>query len=293
MKIFIFGQRLKLEDNSYLRGLLNQFKENKIETKIYSEYIQDWPEDLKEIYSKQTWNSYEQLKKDRPNIILSLGGDGTILHAITFVRDTGISIMGINMGRLGFLASIEKKLIPDAVYQLIHGMYSTEERSLLQLDCNIPIFGEIPVAMNDVTILKRDNSSMITIRAYLNGDLLNSYWADGLIVATPTGSTGYSLSCGGPIIFPESANIVITPVAPHNLNVRPVVIPDDAILSFEVEGRIDSFLCTMDSRVEVINSKHQIAIKKCPYKIKLVQLKPVSFLSTIQSKLYWGLDQRN
>ncbi len=293
MKIFIFGQRLKLEDNSYLRGLLNQFKENKIETKIYSEYIQDWPEDLKEIYSKQTWNSYEQLKKDRPNIILSLGGDGTILHAITFVRDTGIPIMGINMGRLGFLASIEKKLIPDAVYQLIHGMYSTEERSLLQLDCNIPIFGEIPVAMNDVTILKRDNSSMITIRAYLNGDLLNSYWADGLIVATPTGSTGYSLSCGGPIIFPESANIVITPVAPHNLNVRPVVIPDDAILSFEVEGRIDSFLCTMDSRVEVINSKHQIAIKKCPYKIKLVQLKPVSFLSTIQSKLYWGLDQRN
>ncbi len=293
MKLFLFGQKLKQEDFTHLRGLMAQLKEHKIETKIFHEFLKGFPEDLFDKYSSKSWHSYQDLIDDKPNFILSLGGDGTILQAITHVRNSGIPIMGINMGRLGFLASIEKKLIPDAVYQLINGMYNLEERTLLELDSNIPLFGERPIAMNDVTILKRDNSSMITIRAFINGDLLNSYWADGLIVATPTGSTGYSLSCGGPIIFPNSSSIVITPVAPHNLNVRPVVISDDSVLSFEVEGRIDSFLCTMDSRVEVINSNHQIAIKKCNFKIKLVQLKPVGFLNTIQTKLYWGLDQRN
>ena len=293
MKLFIFGQKLKQEDNTYLRGLLSQLKEHKVETKIFEDFLHEFPEDLRSTYVDKTWKNYEDLIQEKPKVVLSLGGDGTMLQTVTLVRDSGIPIMGINMGRLGFLASIEKKLIPDAIYQLINGMYRIEERSLLQMESNIPLFGEIPVAMNDVTILKRDNSSMITIRAYINGDLLNSYWADGLIIATPTGSTGYSLSCGGPIIFPNSSSFVITPVAPHNLNVRPVVISDDSILSFEVEGRIDSFLCTMDSRVEVINSKHQIALRKCNYKIKLVQLKPVGFLHTIQTKLYWGLDQRN
>ncbi|MEP7195015.1 MAG: NAD kinase [Saprospiraceae bacterium] len=293
MKIFIFGQKLRQEDFTHLRSLLTQLREQKIETKIFDEYLNEIPEDLKPAYLDKTWSSYSDLIQERPNVILCLGGDGTMLQAITYVRDSGVPLMGINMGRLGFLASIEKKLIPDAIYQLINGMYTVEERSLLQLESNLSLFGEIPIAMNDVTILKRDNSSMITIRAFINGDLLNSYWADGLIIASPTGSTGYSLSCGGPIIFPNSSNIVITPVAPHNLNVRPIVLSDDSILSFEVEGRIDSFLCTMDSRVEVISSKHQIAIRKCNYKIKLIQLRPGSFLSTLQSKLYWGLDQRN
>ncbi|NOT35838.1 MAG: NAD kinase [Saprospiraceae bacterium] len=293
MKVFIFGQKLKQEDNTYLRGLLSHLKEAKIETLIYSEYLKIFPEDLLPKYENSTWNNHKDLIKEKASVMLCLGGDGTMLQAITLIRDSGIPLMGINLGRLGFLASIEKKLIPDAVYQLTNGMYTIEERTLLQLESNYPLFGEIPIALNDVTILKRDNSSMITIRTYINGDLLNSYWADGLIIATPTGSTGYSLSCGGPIIFPNSSNFVITPVAPHNLNVRPVVISDDSILSFEVEGRIDSFLCTMDSRMEIISSRHQIAIKKCNYKIKLVQLQPVSFLNTLQTKLYWGLDQRN
>ncbi|HMW37942.1 MAG: NAD kinase [Saprospiraceae bacterium] len=293
MKIYLFGQKLKQEDYSYLRGLLTKLKEYKAEVGIYEPFLREFPDDLLSSEGFQKWNNHEDIKTQRPNVLLSLGGDGTMLQAVTLVRDSGVPIMGINMGRLGFLASIEKKLIPDAVYQLFNGMYHVEERTLLELDSNYELFGDIPIAMNDLTILKRDNSSMITIRTYINGDLLNVYWADGLIVATPTGSTGYSLSCGGPIIFPNTPSFVITPVAPHNLNVRPVVIPDDAILSFEVEGRIDSFLCTMDSRVEVIGSKHQIAVRKCNYKIKLVQLKPVSFLGTIQTKLYWGLDQRN
>jgi len=175
----------------------------------------------------------------------------------------------------------------------VHGMYKIETRTLLQLDCNFPIFNNRTIALNDFTILKRDNSSMITIHTYVNGDFLNSYWADGIIVATPTGSTGYSLSCGGPIIFPQSGNLVITPVAPHNLNVRPVVIPDDSVLSFEVEGRSDNFLCTLDSRYEVINSNFQLGIRKCDFGIRLVQLLPVSFLKTIHDKLNWGIDQRN
>lgn len=293
MKVFVFGQKLKQEDNTFLRGLLAQLKESKAETRIYEDFLRQIPEDLSPKYESETWSSHLDLLKEKPNVLLCLGGDGTMLQAITLVRDSGTPLMGINMGRLGFLASIEKKLIPDAIYQLTNGMYTIEERTLLQLESNYPLFGEIPVAMNDVTILKRDNSSMITIRTFINGDLLNSYWADGLIIATPTGSTGYSLSCGGPIIFPNSSNFVITPVAPHNLNVRPVVISDDSILSFEVEGRIDSFLCTMDSRVEVINSGHQLAVRKCNYKIKLIQLKPVGFLHTLQTKLNWGLDQRN
>ena len=293
MKIFIFGQKLKQEDFSYLRGLMAQLREHKAEVYVYEPFLKEFPEDITGQEGYYRWSGHEELRGKKPNVLLSLGGDGTMLQAVTLVRDSGVPIMGINMGRLGFLASIEKKLIPDAIYQLVNGMYHLEDRTLLELESNIPLFGEIPVALNDITILKRDNSSMITVRTYINGDLLNSYWADGLIIATPTGSTGYSLSCGGPIIFPSTPSFVITPVAPHNLNVRPVVIPDDAILSFEVEGRIDSFLCTMDSRVEVISSRHQNAVRKCDYKIKLVQLKPVSFLGTMQTKLNWGLDQRN
>ena len=229
----------------------------------------------------------------RPGCLLSLGGDGTILQAVTLVRDSKVPILGINMGRLGFLASIEKKLIPDAIYQLVNGSYEVEERSLLKLDSTENLFGEIPIALNDFTILKRDNSSMITIHTYINGDFLNSYWADGLIVASPTGSTGYSLSCGGPIIFPDSSSLVITPVAPHNLNVRPIIIPDHSVLTFEVEGRSENFLCTLDSRKEIIHSRHQLAIRKCEYTVRLIQLQPVSFLKTIHTKLNWGLDQRN
>ena len=197
------------------------------------------------------------------------------------------------MGMLGFLESIEKKLIPDAIYQLVNGSYEVEERSLLKLDSTEHLFGEIPIALNDFTILKRDNSSMITIHTYINGDFLNSYWADGLIVASPTGSTGYSLSCGGPIIFPDSSSLVITPVAPHNLNVRPIIIPDHSVLTFEVEGRSENFLCTLDSRKEIIHSSHQLAIIKWEYSVQLKQLQPLIFLKTIHTKLNWGLDQRN
>ena len=176
---------------------------------------------------------------------------------------------------------------------LLTGDYALDPRRMLQLDSNIPIFGDTNFALNDLTIVKRDTSAMIIIHAYLNGAFLNSYWADGLIVSTPTGSTGYSLSCGGPIIFPQSGNFVVTPIAPHNLNVRPVVIPDSSVLSFEIEGRAESFLCTLDARFEPITAQHRLTLRRAPFETVLVRLPDYTFLSTIRSKLSWGLDSRN
>jgi len=194
--------------------------------------------------------------------MISLGGDGTLLDTVTFIKDKGIPVLGINYGRLGFLASIGREDLHTAVSALVKGTYVIDERTLIHLDANIPLFGDVPYALNEFTLHKKDSSPMIKIHAYLNGEFLNTYWADGLIVATPTGSTGYSLSCNGPVVFPDSGSFVITPVAPHNLNIRPIVVPDNNIISFEVEGRTDEFLCSLDSRRELVAKETQLAIKK-------------------------------
>lgn len=227
------------------------------------------------------------------DFLFSVGGDGTLLDTITLVRDSKIPILGINIGRLGFLASISKNNINDAMDSLAKGHYSIDSRSLLRLETNNNLFGEVNYALNELTIHKKETSSMITIHAYLNGEYLNSYWADGLIIATPTGSTGYSLSCGGPIILPQSENLVITPIAPHNLNVRPVIVSDKNIISLEVEGRGQRFLATLDSRSTTIDASVQLAIKKENFKINLVRLNNENFLDTLRNKLMWGMDIRN
>lgn len=288
MKVFIYCQHVQKDDDVHVKALISQLKDQKLSYCFNIGYLEKTQQE-----SCHSWSSYEDIKKEKPNFIITLGGDGTILKALTFVRDSGVPVLGINLGRLGFLASTEKRLMADAVHYLVNGMYEIEQRSLLRLDSSHGLFGETPFALNDFTLLKRDNSSMITIHTYLNGDYLNSYFADGLIVATPTGSTGYSLSCGGPILFPQSKNLVITPVAPHNLNVRPVVIPDDGILSFEVEGRTENFLCTLDSRYEVITAEHQLAIRKEQFNIGLIRLQSNGFLKTLREKLHWGVDKRN
>jgi len=204
-----------------------------------------------------------------------------------------VPILGINLGRLGFLATVSKEQITSAIELLVKGGYSVDDRSTLRLESDPPLFGDIPFALNDFTILKRDTSSMITIHTFVNGAYLNTYWADGLVVSTPTGSTGYSLSCGGPIVFPNSNNLVVTPVAPHNLNVRPLVLADSATISFEVDGRADNFLCTLDSRHEIITSDNKIAVRRGDFPIKVVQLQDDSFLDTMRNKLTWGVDLRN
>lgn len=227
------------------------------------------------------------------DMLFSLGGDGTLLDTISFVGGGNIPLIGINLGRLGFLAAIPEEEVEAAILSLVRGSYTLEKRTLIHLDSSIPLFDGAPYALNEFTIHRKDSSSMIKIHTYLNGEFMNTYWADGLVVATPTGSTGYSLSCGGPVVFPQTSSFIITAVAPHNLNTRPVVVPDDNVISFEVEGRTEQFLCTLDSRTEIITSSVQLAVKKESFTISLVRPDEHNFLNTIRQKLYWGIDKRN
>ncbi len=293
MQVVVFGKIFSEHQLPFVQELFDVLQEAGINIYVYGKYYSQIKEHVKIKGDVGIFEGYLDFKVRKFDFLITLGGDGTILDAATEVRDSGVPILGINVGRLGFLASTEKTFIRGALDLMQRGMYSIDERSLLQLEANIPLFGELPFALNDITLLKRDTSSMIVIHAYVNGAYLGSYWADGIIVATPTGSTGYSLSCGGPIVFPGSGNFVITPVAPHNLNVRPIIISDTSVVSFEVEGRADSFLCTLDSRFENISSRHQLAVRKADFKVKMVQLQDRSFLRTLQSKMGWGLDKRN
>ncbi len=235
-------------------------------------------------------------KQDLPphtDLVLSLGGDGTLLDTVCFVGDSNIPIIGINLGRLGFLAAVPEENMESAVMSLVRGSYTIEQRALIHLDSSIPLFDGAPFALNEFTLHRKDSSSMIKIHTYLNGEFLNTYFADGLIVSTPTGSTGYSLSCGGPVVFPQASSFVITPVAPHNLNTRSIVVPDSGVISFEIEGRAENFLCTLDARTESITSSVQLAVKRENFTISLLRPDEHNFLKTLRQKLYWGVDRRN
>ena len=226
------------------------------------------------------------------DFIVSIGGDGTILSAVEITADSGVPIIGVNTGRLGFLANVSSDGFMNAFGALLNGNYSIDKRSLLQLESNTNLFS-FNYALNDFVLHKKETSSMMTVHAFLNGEPLNSYWADGLITSTPTGSSGYSLSCGGPILFPKSSSLVVTPIAPHNLNVRPVIIPDDQVLSFEIEGRSTQFLASLDSRSATIDQSVQIAIRKADFSIHLVRFEGDTFLKTLRNKMLWGYDNRN
>jgi NAD+ kinase len=293
MQVVIYSKVLKEKDIPHIQRLFDVLHEEKITAHVYAPYLQQIQKTITFRSEIGVFEGYHTFEEEQYDFFITLGGDGTILSATTHIRDYCVPIMGINLGRLGFLASIEKKRIEEAIKLLKRGMYALDERRMLYLESNLPIFGDVRFALNDCTLLKRDTSSMITIHTFINGAYLNSYWADGLIIATPTGSTGYSLSCGGPIIFPNSGNFVVTPVAPHNLNVRPIVISDDSVISFEVEGRAENFLCTLDSRFEPVTAAHQLAVRKNDFSVKLVRLQDVGFMETIRSKLTWGTDSRN
>ena len=233
MKIAVYSRVFKVQDQACIQELFDVLYQEKIEVVVLLDYLSQIKSFIKINSDIPTFSDHIDLIKLQPDILLSVGGDGTMLGATTYVRDSGIPILGLNLGRLGFLASLESKHLRQSISQLRKGIYTIDERTLLQLESNMPLFDGITFALNDCTILKRDTSSMVRINTYINGSFLNSYWADGLIISTPTGSTGYSLSCGGPIIFPDSGNFVITPVAPHNLNVRPIVISDNSVISFK------------------------------------------------------------
>lgn len=293
MQVVIYGKLFKDRDIPYVQSLFDVLVEEDINAFVFAPYLKQLKDKIKFKKDVGVFEGYLDFKTRKFDFVVTLGGDGTILSASSEIRDSNVPIMGINLGRLGFLASIEKRRIREAIVLMKRGMYTIDERKMLHLESNFPIFGDVRFALNDCTLLKRDTSSMITIHTYINGAFLNSYWADGIIIATPTGSTGYSLSCGGPIIFPNSGNFVITPVAPHNLNVRPIVISDNSVVSFEIEGRAEAFLCTLDSRFETVTSDYQLAVRKSDCTVKLVQLHEGSFLKTIREKLAWGKDSRN
>lgn len=289
MKVAIYsrgGQTLQEQD---LTSLLDLLKDAGIETVVYKSLLDQYAglAGLSSVFAGAT-DLDEQI-----DAMISLGGDGTLLDTVCLVRDKQIPVLGINYGRLGFLASLGKENIEEAVKALQDRTYVLDRRGLLHLDASTPLFGEEPFALNELVIHKREFSSMIKIHTYLNGEFLNTFWSDGLIVSTPTGSTGYSLSCNGPVVFPESESFVITPIAPHNLNIRPIVVPNNNVISFEIEGRSDDFICTLDSRKEVVAKTVQLAVKKEAFSFNLVRLNENNFLRTLREKLTWGFDTRN
>ena len=292
MRIAIYSRGIENDQHKDMVSFLEELHTYKIEPVFSQDFFNQFYSSVNIKGKYSTFNRAEDLD-DSIDCMISLGGDGTLLDTVTLVQDKGIPVLGINYGRLGFLASLGKEDMHSAIEALVKRTYVTDKRSLIHLDADIPLFGNIPYALNEFTLQKKDSSSMIKIHTYLNGEFLNTYWADGLIVATPTGSTGYSLSCNGPIVFPDNGSFVITPVAPHNLNIRPIVVPDDNIISFEVEGRTDSFICTLDSRRVVVPKEAQLAVKKEKFAINLIRLNENNFLQTLRNKLSWGLDKRN
>jgi NAD+ kinase len=292
MRIAIYSRGIENNQHQDIKLLLQELSKHNIEPVFFQDFFNQFYSAVNLTAGYSTFNSYEDID-DSIDCMISLGGDGTLLDTVTLVRDKGTPVLGINYGRLGFLASIGREDLTTAVVALAERTYVPDKRTLIHLDANIPLFGEVPYALNEFTLHKKDTSSMIKIHTYLNGEFLNTYWADGLIVATPTGSTGYSLSCNGPVVFPDSGSFVITPVAPHNLNIRPIIVPDNNIISFEVEGRTDGFLCSLDSRREAVPKEVQLAVKKETFCINLIRLNENNFLQTLRNKLSWGLDKRN
>lgn len=292
MNVAIYSRGVDLDQQQSLIDLIAELDRHGITIYIFADLIKKF--NLSNLVSTPMI-AFESSLDLHNNIdcLISLGGDGTVLDSITLVGDTLIPILGINYGRLGFLATISKDELAVMVEALVNRSYVIDKRTLLHIDSSIPLFDGNPFALNEFAIHKRDTSPMIKIHTYLNGEFLNSYWADGLIIATPTGSTGYNMSCNGPILFPESSSFVITPVAPHNLNVRSVVVPDSSVISFEIEGRTDELICALDARKEIVPISIQIAVKKENFCVHFIRLNENSYLTTLRTKLTWGLDKRN
>lgn len=292
MKVAIYSRVFESTQQSDVQLFFDELAKEKIEPVVFTDFYERAAPHLTLPSGTKTFSHHSDLTADI-DFLISLGGDGTLLDTVTFVRDKNIPLVGINFGRLGFLASIGREEMAEAVKALARRSYILEKRSLIHLDSNIPLFNDVPYGLNEFAIHKRDIAPMVKIHTYINGELLNTYWADGLILATPTGSTGYSLSCEGPVVFPESRSFVLTPIAPHNLNVRPIVIPDSAIVSFEIESRSDEVICALDSRRELVDKNVLLAVRKENFGVNLVRLNENNFLQTLRNKLSWGLDKRN
>ncbi len=293
MKIAIYGQAIQKEDFPFLKDLLEEL--DKIGAIIFFEQ-----QFAKQLSGQISVGDYGVFTQDKGldgsfDIFVSFGGDGTMLRAVTYVKHWGIPMVGVNTGRLGFLSTFKKEDVRKVVTEFEAGNYSVEERTLLEVELNEELneFGDINFALNEITVSRKDTTSMITVETFLNDEYLTSYWADGLIVSTPTGSTGYSLSCGGPVIAPNAKSLVLTPIAPHNLNARPLVIDDGTQIRLRVSGREPTHLVSLDSRIAVIPNGKEIKVRKSDFTIKMIEYGSESFLKTLRNKLLWGEDRRN
>ena len=294
MKVAIYGKYYLNSTEPIIKDIFVFFLNNNVEMIIEAEFLKILHE--KKIIQKdyKTFSSHTELNSSF-DMLISIGGDGTILRAAALVRDSGVPILGINAGRLGFLATVQKENIDEFMQFIIDKKYTISKRTLLSLTCTPTneAIEEINFGMNEISVSRKDTTSMITIETYLNDEFLNSYWADGLIIATPTGSTGYSMSCGGPILTPDVRSFVITPIAPHNLNARPLVVPDETEIRLKVSGREENYLVSLDSRITSVKNETILVIKKTPFQINMVEIPKETFLKTLRTKLFWGEDRRN
>jgi len=292
MRIALFAINYSEELEAYYIELLGKLKYHKFEICIFEPFYRKLLENHLINPEIKPFNTLDEIN-GTIDFLFSIGGDGTLLKTLSLVKDSGIPILGFNTGRLGFLSSISRDEISEAIECIREKKIHIQKRSLIRLSKPENLFGGNNFALNEITVHKRDSNSMVTIQAYVNGVFLNSYWADGLIISTPTGSTAYSMSCGGPIVAPDSNNFILTPISTHNLTVRPIVIPDNAVIKLKVEGRIENYLVTLDSNSAVISSAIELEIKKEAFYMNLVELNTKTFFSTIREKLMWGWDKRN
>ncbi|MEM5565866.1 NAD kinase [Psychroserpens sp. AS72] len=291
MKVAVYSLYYPDKSSEAFDELIGVLRKNNVDIHIETKFYEQLISEVKKINDIQTFSELNESF----DLLISVGGDGTILRAITYVRDYSIPIVGINTGRLGFLATIQTDEIETAIEHILHGNYKTSERTLLSVetDPKNADLTETNFALNEIAVSRKNTTSMITVETHLNGEYLTSYWADGLIAATPTGSTGYSLSCGGPVITPDANSFVLTPIAPHNLNARPLVLRDDTEIQLKVDGREDQHLMSLDSRIVTLSNATVITIKKATFKIKMVELLDERFIDTLRQKMLWGEDKRN
>lgn len=292
MKIAIYGKPYQNDLNDEIAGILDIIEKRGFEPVIYEKYERFLNQKGHLKSSHKTFNRENIVIKDYCCLV-SVGGDGTLLDTVTLVRDSNVPIVGLNAGRLGFISSLSTDELTEVLISLENDNYEVDKRSLIQVETDRSVFGNLDFGLNEVTLHKKDTASMIKIETYVNDEFLNTYWADGIIISSPTGSTAYSLSCGGPIIVPGSENFVITPIAPHNLNVRPVVVSNNVTLKLRADGRSENFLLAIDSRPETIYPNEEIKISKAPFTISLLKPKGHTFLNTMRNKLAWGFDKRN
>jgi NAD+ kinase len=293
MKFGIFGTIYNEEVNNFVQKFINIIESYSPDIYIYEPFYKFIKNKIKfQSNNIQLFQNHSDFKNNNIDVLFSIGGDGTLLNTLPIVKDSGIPVSGINLGRLGFLATISKNEVEYAIKQIVNKNYEIDTRTTIELITSNNLFRDNNLAINEITIHKKDSASMLNINCYVDDEYLNSYWADGLIVSTPTGSTGYSLSCGGPIILPQTETLIINPIASHNLTVRPLVLPDNKVISLNVEQKNIKFMVSLDSKTMTMDSSIKLLIRKSNIKFNFIKLKEQSFYSTIRNKLMWGLDIR-